>query len=55
MPIEIDKVGTTEPMVIKRDRGRSVLSRNLLLRASTYDTARTFTVLPSHKTNKVYS
>ena len=45
----MEKVSTTDPMVILRDKGRCRASRKLLIRADTYDTMRARTVLPLHQ------
>ena len=40
-------------MIILRKKGRGILSINLLIRAAAYDTVRTRTFLPLHKTKTV--
>ena len=52
-PIEMERVITTDPMVILRYKGRCKASSNLLIRADTYDTMRIRTVLPLHQIKTV--
>ena len=52
-PIYMEEVRTTDPMVILREKGRCRESRNFIIRASTYETVRTQTVLPLHQIKTV--
>ena len=49
----MEKVRTTDPMVILREKGRCRASMNILIRVAKYDTMRTQTVRPLHQINTV--
>ena len=49
----MEEVRTTEPMIILREKGRCISSRNLLIREAAYVTVRNLTVLPLHKIKTV--
>ena len=49
----MEEVRTTDPMVIMREKVRCIFSRNLLIRASVYDTVMARTVLPLHQIKTV--
>ena len=52
-PIYTEEVRKTDPMVILREKGRCILSRRILIRASEYDTVRSCIVLPIHQIKTV--
>ena len=49
VPIDMEEVSTTDPMVILRENGKGRFTRNLLIRAAVYSTMRTCTVLTLHQ------
>ena len=51
----MEEVGTTDWMVILRDKVWCIASSNLLIRADVYDTMRYWTVLPLHQIKTVES
>ena len=53
LPIYMEEVWKTNPMVILREKGGCIFSSNLLIRAATYGTVRTFTVLTLHQIKTV--
>ena len=53
MPIDIEEFRKTDLMFVLSEKLRCIASMNVLIRAATYYTMRSQTVLPFHKTKTV--
>ena len=53
VPIDMEEVSTTDPMVILREKRSCRASRNLLISTASYDTVRDRTVLTLNQINTV--